>query len=167
MDTIYKYMLLPLTVLAMLAASCEKPAPEPEPEPEPEIQTIELLTPADGSAINLTEAEEVSFTWKKVDGINNYKMLVSIKDDMSNAYSVPALQLPLTFTSKEFDDIAEELGVEEEATASVYWSIVPFSARQEANSQVRRLEITRNSMAPIASSPIIYGKPLNQCVKEV
>jgi len=141
-------MIIPFAVLAMLFAGCEKPAPEPEPEPEPEIPTIELTSPEDGATFNLTEVEEVSFTWNKASGINNYKINFSTKADMSEPYTVAALSNPLTFTAKELDDVANQIGIADEATATIYWNIIPFSTRQEANTQTRSFEITRKSAKP-------------------
>lgn len=143
-----KEMLLSLTTTILLAAGCEKPASEPGPGPVVVTPVIELSSPEDGMAINLSEAEEVSFAWNKAEGISNYKIALSLAEDMSNSYTVAALSIPLTFTAKEFDDIVRDLGIAEESTADIYWSIIPFSSRVEAETQVRKLAVTRRSGKP-------------------
>lgn len=126
-----------------LLAACEPPLPEPEPEPEPVIPTIELVSPEDGISIELKKDDEISFEWKKAEGINNYKLCLSLKPDMSDPHTVAALANPLLFTGKEFDNALSNLDFPEEAQKDVYWSIIPFSARTQAETQVRKMTVKR------------------------
>ena len=141
-------MFIASTVLFLLTASCEKPAPEPDPEPLPQTPTIVLTSPADGTAVDLNEVTEVSFSWEKVKSINNYKIMFSLQESMSSPYTVPALTMPVTFTADEMDEIAEELGAAAEVETTICWSIIPFSERTPAETQVRSMNVTRKSAKP-------------------
>lgn len=180
-----RFAMLAAVVLCSTAVSaCEKPQPEPEPEPEPVVTpTIELSAPEDNATIVLSPEGSVSFNWIKVDGINNYKLALSLDKDMGNPYTVAALTAPLTFTGKEFDKAVGELGVESESTADIYWSIIPFSARTEAETQVRKMTVTRlqeakpvigeNADTIIVKVGVLYedmivtseGKRLHECCR--
>lgn len=126
--------------------ACTRPTPEPKPDPEPEptpAPLIELVAPEDNVTFTIEKGVDVSFSWNKVAGISNYKILFSLDEKMSSPVSVPALAVPLVFTGEEFDNTVESLGVESEQTADVYWSIVPYSSRNEAETQVRKMTVTR------------------------
>lgn len=131
---------------SLLAISCDKkpetPAVTPDPQPE-EPALIELVSPEYGFEAVLEECPSVSFEWKSVEGVSNYKLSVSLSQDMSGAYTVPALSNPLTFTSGEFDAVLENLGIESGTQRNIYWSIIPFKASDKAAAQTRRMLVTR------------------------
>lgn len=144
-----KYQIYMSAILAAaMLASCEKPVPEPEPEPEPEVPVIELVSPEDNASLEIAKDMEISFSWKKAEGISNYKLSLSVKENMDDAYTVAALQNPLVFSGKEFDAALESAGVLDDNETVVYWSIIPFSTRTEATTQVRKLKVKRMGSNP-------------------
>lgn len=169
---------------AMMCA-CVKPEPEPSDDPQEVTKDpmIELIAPSQDAEIVLSEDSSVSFEWKKAEGINNYKFAMSLSQSMSDAYTIAALSIPLTFTGEEFDAAVASLGVEGEATADIYWSIIPFSDRNKAETQVRKMTVTRlkapekevrkNAETIVVKLAIVYedlmvtseGKPLHECCR--
>jgi len=132
-----------------LAFSCEKPAPQPEPVPDPVTPEIKLSAPEDKADFGqITKGDEFSFEWEKCEAISNYKLSLSLNDDMSDSYTVPALQNPFVITAGEFDDVLDELGVPAEGETTVFWSIIPFSQRTEALTFVRSFTVKRVSTHP-------------------
>lgn len=136
---------------SVLCVACGNPEPEdptPTPDEPIEVPVIELALPADNAVIELSEDSELSFKWYKIDGTNNYKLALSMSKDMKSAYTVPALTNPLTFTGKEFDKTLEDFGVGKGETVDLFWSIIPYSDRVEAESQVRSIKVTRIPLPP-------------------
>jgi len=125
-------------------------SPDPEPEPEPaEIPEIKLTSPEDGASITLSSDTGISFSWEKAEGISNYKIRYSLKEDFSDAKVIPALKNPLAYTGKEFDQTLADMGVEAGTEATIFWSVIPFSSKTEAKSETRRLTVTRIPKAVI------------------
>lgn len=132
-----------------VSVACEKsPVTEPEPEQPAELVPIVLTAPENGTSIDLVNAEPVVFSWKNAKGVNSYKIRFSRSADLSKPYDVRAMSNPVSYKYKAFDGFLEALGVKNEETATIWWSVIASDKEDKFDKQVRSLTVKRLPAGP-------------------
>lgn len=130
-----------------LSLSCAGPQIKEKEEEVIETETVQinLSAPANNEAWVLVSEESYTFSWEAAKGQTNYKLELSLSEDMSGAYEVSTRGTSQTLTGSILDSYVKELGVAAEATADIYWSVLPYKevAHTEYKTSVRKLTITR------------------------
>lgn len=138
---------LTYTLPILLLLSCAGPQIKEEEEPEVETTTYEIVlkTPADAVSWELEAGGSYLFEWEKVPGQTNYKLQFSRSADMSSPYTVSTRGSSQELDGKTLDSYLQELGIQSEATADVWWSVLPFKEVEhtEYTTSVRKLTVTR------------------------
>ncbi len=146
----FRFFAAALAALAspiFVAVACEK-APVVEPEPEP-LETIVLKAPADGAAIDLLTAGDVSFEWENVQNVNAYKVRLSLSAELASPYDISAVRNPSSFSVKDFDGFAGSLGIKSGETVKVYWSVIAWGKEDSFNKEIRSFTLTRLPEGPV------------------
>ena len=132
-----------LLLLALLLASCNE-------EKQESGQTIVLSAPENNAAYNLYSVEDITFEWSLLDDVDNYKIAFSLKDDMQKVAMVDAATSPHSLPAAEIDEALQRLGMTNEATDTVYWSVRAWPMLMNIVTQVRPLILTRKPFIPVA-----------------
>jgi len=138
---------LPALIICCEKASTSTPTKEVTPT-EQEAQLISLISPDEGASIAISGSESYEFKWQSIDGVTMYKLNFSLKSDMSDPKSVAALRNPLSITGSSLDSYIADLGVESQGTATIYWSVSPWSSEVKYENEVRSFTVTRMEDAP-------------------
>lgn len=132
-----------LLFLSLVVLSCEKPLPEDDTLKDVlTTPVIELTAPADGSSIDLEEVDAVEFEWTTVEGVNSYKILISVSEDMSSAKEISAVNNPMKVKSETIDAVLKGFGLGYEESGTFYWSVAVWGS-QEAETRVRSVVFKR------------------------
>lgn len=83
------------------------------------------------------------FSWKNAKGVNSYKIRFSRSADLSKPYDVRAMSNPVSYKYKAFDGFLEALGVKNEETATIWWSVIASDKEDKFDKQVRSLTVKR------------------------
>ena len=116
MKTSVNYLFGGFLAIALLF-SCSDPVEQPVPEEQnkEEVPAIELLAPEDGISADLEQVEGVTFSWTAIENVNSYKILLSLKEDMSGAVEITATKNPYTVSSTNMDAKLQALSIGYEA----------------------------------------------------
>ena len=140
-----RFILYSLPCLLLL--SCAGPQIKEEEEVVIEDKTvdIELSDPPENTKWTLKADETYIFSWSEAEGQSNYKLLFSLSADMSKPYAVSVRGTSQRVSGASLDGYMQELGVESEATADIWWSVAPYKevAHINYNTFVSKLTITR------------------------
>lgn len=140
-----RFILYSLPCLLLL--SCAGPQIKEEEEVVIEDKTvdIELSDPPENTKWTLKADETYIFSWSEAEDQSNYKLLLSRSADMSKPYAVSVRGTSQRVSGASLDGYMQELGVESEATADIWWSVAPYKevAHINYNTFVRKLTITR------------------------
>ena len=133
------------SVLLLSASSCEDSAKETDGNESAggNLEKIQLISPSDGSEINLADVESVTFSWETLSGINAYKIKVSLSEDMSSSQELNAVKTPYACQVEDLDSKLGNLGVKLGATAKVYWTVIAWGSEDKYAKDVRSLKVTR------------------------
>ena len=135
------------SLIPVLALSCAGPQVIDEPEEQIETKTYELkLTePADATSWVLDADGTYTFSWEAVPGQTNYKLVLSKAQDLSAPYVVSIRGTSQALDGKTLDGYLQELGIASEATADVWWSVLPYKevAHTEYTTETRKVTVTR------------------------
>ena len=144
MKRVFYLSIASFAVVAALA-SCDKPAEPVVPEePEEELPLIELLSPEAESSFDMAEVEKLEFSWTNVENVNSYKILLSLKEDMSGAVEIVATKNPYEVKAETIDAKLSALGIRYEAEKVLYWSVAVYGSQENAaDTQVRKITIKR------------------------
>lgn len=136
-----------ILVLTALAAACAGPQIKEEPEEIIETKTydIALTAPAEGASWALQAEEQYTFEWQKAEGQTNYKLVLSQFKDLSRPKTIDARGTSLTISGSTLDGYIKELGIEENTTHNVYWTVLPYKevAHTEYKTFTRTISVTR------------------------
>ena len=139
-----------LLTIALLF-SCSDPVEQPVPEEqnkEEEVPAIELLAPEDGISADLEQVEGVTFSWTAIENVNSYKILLSLKEDMSGAVEITATKNPYTVSSTKMDAKLQALSIGYEAEKKLYWKVVVYGSQENSGeSSVRTITLKRRKEA--------------------
>ena len=135
------------TLIPLLALACAGPQIIEEEEEEEETRTYELKlsSPADAAAWTLEAEGTYTFAWEAVPGQSNYKLVLSKARDLSAPYTISSRGTSQAMDGKTLDGYLQELGIASEATADIWWSVLPYKevAHTEYTTGVRKLTVTR------------------------
>jgi glycerophosphoryl diester phosphodiesterase len=107
--------------------------------------TIVLTAPAGGVAFSLMDVDDVTFSWEPVEQITGYILVLSLSENLNAPVTLQATAPPFTFTAASFDAQLAAMGVEEGATALLYWSVIPAASVAEVQTQVRAMTVARRT----------------------
>lgn len=139
-----KYSLFLVTLLALpLIWSCST-----DGDNGTAVPTIALTNPADNARVDLSAAASTVFGWRDVDGIDGYRLVMSLSAELSAPQNMTVGSNPFYLTAADFDAAAAALGIGEGARQRVYWSVVPADPKQ-VKTEVRSIDLTR-AAAPIS-----------------
>lgn len=128
-------------------AACAGPQIKDEPEEKVETVTHEIVpeAPADHAEWTLSAEESYTFSWATVPSQNNYKLLLSRSENLSNPYVINTRGGAQTISGKTLDGYLQELGIASEQTATLWWSVLPFTEVKNTvyKTYVRQLTVTR------------------------
>ena len=135
------------SLIPVLALACAGPQVIDEPEEQIETKTydLKLTEPADAASWVLDADGTYTFSWEAVPGQTNYKLVLSKSQDLSNPYIVSIRSTSQALDGKTLDGYLQELGVASEATADIWWSVLPYKevAHTEYTTSVRKVTVTR------------------------
>ena len=135
------------TLIPLLALACAGPQIIEDEEEEEETRTYELKlsSPADAAAWTLEAEGTYTFAWEAVPGQSNYKLVLSKARDLSAPYTISSRGTSQAMDGKTLDGYLQELGIASEATADIWWSVLPYKevAHTEYTTSVRKLTVTR------------------------
>ena len=142
MKRILAFTLIPLAVLA-----CAGPQINVEEEVEEETKTysLDLQQPENSTVWTLEADKTYTFSWQAVPGQTNYKLLFSKSQDLSSPYTVSIRKTSQDLDGRTLDGYLQELGIASEATADIWWSVLPYKevAHTEYTTFTRKLTVTR------------------------
>ena len=142
MKRVIVYSLIPL-----LALACAGPQVIEEPEEKVETKTydLKLTEPADAASWVLDASGTYTFSWEAVPGQTNYKLVLSKAQDLSAPYVVSIRGTSQALDGKTLDGYLQELGIASEATAEIWWSVLPYKEvpNTEYTTNVRKVTVTR------------------------
>ena len=139
MKFVNKFAFLSASLLAF--AACNEPDPVYNPEPEV-LPVIELLSPADKSAIDLSSVDEVEFEWTGVDGVNAYKVYFWLEGKTNKKVELQALSNPYSIDVETLDEKLAALGIGYQETKNVCWSVQDWDGKK-AEYQTNTISFTR------------------------
>jgi hypothetical protein len=126
----------------LLAVSCIK-------EKQEAARTIVLSAPEDNNTYDLAAVPSVSFTWSLLDDIDRYRIVFSRSESMAPAVTVEAAVSPYAVPVTKLDEALKNLGMANEETDTVYWSVRSTPILMNIETQVRTLMITRMPLSPV------------------
>jgi hypothetical protein len=115
------------------------------------IPTFSLLTPEDGTAVDLNDlepADEITITWEEFDGTTEYVWHAGLAGaDFTDAeqilLSIPAGDTPsLTLTAEAIDDALASLEIEAGATVPLSWTVTAEDADENITFANETFDIT-------------------------
>ena len=135
----------PLAALLTLACAGPQVIDDEVIEHETETYELRLSEPVDDQEWALAPEASYSFTWEAVPGQSNYKLILSKSQDLSSPYVVSVRGVSQALDGKTLDGYLQELGVASEATAEIWWSVLPYKEVPYTvyNTYVRKLTLTR------------------------
>jgi hypothetical protein len=137
---------------AIIITSCIKNLEEPQ-------RTIVLSAPEDNAAFDLAAASDITFNWSMLDDVDKYKIAFSLNDDMIPAATVDAVSSPHTVPAADIDEALNTLGMDYEATNSVYWSVRASPMLLNIDTQVRTLIMTRKPFVAVRVTGVTISSP--------
>ena len=118
----------------------DEPTPQPEPgEPGPEIV---LVSPADGSALELWYNQSYDFEWEPMEGQNFYRLYFSLTNDMASKASIVVSDCKVSVSWKDLAAAFEEIGAAPAETSELWWSVGPWTDGVAYTPQKRSLTVT-------------------------
>lgn len=114
----------------------------------PKTPVIELKTPEDNATIDLNAATEITFSWEKAEGIDDYVLCFSTDENFGTCYEEAVGDLgSQTYASvKAFNNLMGQVGVKAGETAKVYWTVIT-TVKMAVETQVRSFTVTRIATA--------------------
>ena len=130
-----------ISVSLFAFAACNEPDPVYDPEPEV-LPVIEIVSPAEGSVIDLSTTETIDFEWVDVEGVNAYKIYMWIDGRENKKVELQALRNPYKADVTLIDEKIGVLGVDYEQSQEVVWTVKDWDGT-EAEYETRKLTIKR------------------------
>ena len=133
--------------------------------------TIGLSSPADDAQFDLESDERIPFAWDSETGADEYTILLSASEDMSDYRTIHAKEKSLSMSAATLDYYAHELGLDFEESGKIYWTVI-VKGDYRINSAVRSINVKRRAMVayedriapsitvPVAiliENPVYYG----------
>lgn len=141
-----KKALLFVVSFAALVCSCDKqPEPVTPPEEEKEdLPLIEILSPEADASFDLQAVDTIEFEWTPIENVNSYKIILSLKEDMSNPVEMIATKNPMPVKAETLSDKLAGLGIAYEEEKTLYFSVIVYGSQENAaETQVRSITLKR------------------------
>jgi hypothetical protein len=134
-------MLLPLLGLW----ACDKEAERPGLT----TSEIALLIPSNHAAFDLENTLNIPFAWEEAFLVDNYELVFSNNEDLSNPNMVNVRRTPHLITSSDMNDIAAKAGIQSGYAGEIYWTVRSGKSSQPSVAEVRSLTVTRLAAQPL------------------
>ena len=112
---------------------------EEDPQPGPEIA---LIAPADGFSLQLGYNQDYVFEWAPMEGQVFYRLSFSCTADMAQKASVVVDGTKAQVSWRELSEACKEIGLGPDQTATIWWSVSPWTEGIAYTPQTRRLAVT-------------------------
>jgi hypothetical protein len=103
-----------------------------------------LTAPEDEASIDLRTLVSLSFEWTDVADISCYSLMLSLSPDMSSAQAIATTGNPYLLTKADLDTKLKALGLDQNVSTKIYWSVYPCDPALAFSKQVRSVNITRS-----------------------
>jgi hypothetical protein len=119
-----------------------------------EATTIRLNAPADNAVIDANEAAfPYTFRWLPMSTVTGYTLKFSTNNAFSGNVAFSTTTGERTLTQKEFDDLLAGLSLDPDATATVYWTVVPTNSNEDAGEpEIRSFTAKRAGPRPLSTA---------------
>jgi len=149
-----KKTLLFIASFAALICSCDKPAEPgvPQEDEKEELPLIEIISPEDKASFDLQAVETVEFQWTPIENVNSYKILFSLKEDMSDPIELVATKNPMPVKAETLSDKLADLGIKYEQEKTLYVSVEVYGSQENAaDTQVQTITLKRRAEVVISN----------------
>ena len=110
---------------------------------------IELSVPKNEVSIDLDKVRQITFAWQEAFLVDDYNLLLSNSEDMSNPVIVEVRRTPHLICSSDMNDIAAKLGIKSGYAGNVYWTVQSRKSSQPSSAEIRSLNVTRLMAQPL------------------
>jgi sialate O-acetylesterase len=112
--------------------------------PDAPTVTISLGFPPDNASYDLSKEQGVLFAWREVSGLTDYKVVVSLSENLSPCATFLASGDRMEVSSAVLTDSITRLSdYDYNDYQMVYWSVLPFDANVKAQPQVRTMTVRK------------------------
>ena len=115
---------------------------------EAAVPTVALTNPADNARVNLAAGASTTFGWTAVDGIADYRLVLSLSEELTDPQTFAMKGNPFYLTATDFDTAAAALGIGDGEQRKIYWSVTPADSKP-VKTQVRVIDLTRTETQAI------------------
>lgn len=113
------------------------------------VSEIDLLVPENGAAIDLNSRLNVTFAWEDAFIVDEYELLFSMQEDMSDAVSLDPRRTPHLIPIADMNDIASQLGISTGGKDRIFWTVRSRKTSQPTTTDVRMIDLTRLASQPL------------------
>lgn len=140
-----KYILYSILFSLLGLVACQD---EVDP-PKLTTSDIALLVPANNTTYDLDNTLNLVFAWEEAFLVDEYELLFSAKEDMSEPVIIPVRRSPHLITSSDMNDIGAQLGIASGYSGKIYWTVQSVKPSQPSKADVRSIEVIRLAAQPL------------------